>query len=178
MSDIIDSSEELGNLTRGTVIASPNYMDAFSVVGQPPIRGVVYGLRLMNCATGYHASLAEMPGFLPATVIYSADWGKMSGIYYRVIAETGDVITLQEFDERDYDPRIWLTDFRGKPLAFRTPEDAKGNYLAQIREVSEAIRMIGEAFGKLTIPDDSRFLAHKLVSHFKMVAPDEPATVS
>ena len=36
----------------------------------------------------------------------------------------------------------------------------------QVRELSEAIQMIGEAFGKMTIPDESRFLAHKLVTHF------------
>lgn len=68
MSDIINSSEELDNLNRGDVIASPNYMDALAVVT---------GSLLMNCATGAHAYLAEMPGFLPASVVYSANWAKM-----------------------------------------------------------------------------------------------------
>ena len=95
----------------------------------------------------------------------------MSDIYYRVIAETGVVATLQDFDERDYDPAIWLTDGNGIPLKFSHAGDAEQAYFGQIRAASEALQMIGEAFGKLTIPDESRFLAHKLVSHFNMYVP-------
>lgn len=46
--------------------------------------------------------------------------------------------------------------------------EAAQAYFRQIHEVSEALRMIGEAFGHLTIPDDSRFLAHKLVTSFNI----------
>lgn len=95
----------------------------------------------------------------------------MSDIYYRVIAKTGVVVTLQDFDERDYDPAIWLTDGKGAPLKFGHAGDAEQTYFGQVRAIAEAIQMIGEAFGKLTIPDESRFLAHKLVSQFNTYIP-------
>lgn len=89
-------------------------------------------------------------------------------VYYRVIAKTGDVVTLQDFDEIGYDPSIWLKDFDGNPLKFESEAAASRNYVHQIREVSDALNMIGEAIGNLTIPEDSKFLAHKLVTMFQI----------
>jgi len=73
---IINTFDELKALKRGDVVASPKYMDAFSIVGLPPVRGTVYGNQLMNCATGARVGIAEMPDFLPAKVVYAAEWAK------------------------------------------------------------------------------------------------------
>jgi hypothetical protein len=95
----------------------------------------------------------------------------MSNVYYRIVAETGQIAALQDFDEPDYAPDAFLKDGTGEPLRFTHEGDAQQYYFRQIREISEALQMIGQAFGKLTIPDDSRFLAHKLIAHFNALIP-------
>lgn len=95
----------------------------------------------------------------------------MSEVYYRIHSELGRAVALQDFDEPHYAPGTFLTDGTGEPLKFAYEGDAEQHYFGQIRELSEALQMIGEAFGKLTIPDESRFLAHKLVTHFGAMIP-------
>ena len=95
----------------------------------------------------------------------------MSDVYYRIVAETGRVAALQDFDESDYEPGTFLTDGNGEPMKFPTEGDAEQYYFRQIRELSEAIQMIGQSYGELTIPAESRFLAHKLITHFGAMIP-------
>lgn len=65
-------------------------------------------------------------------------------LYYRVVAATGHVSTLQEFDEGDYDPNIWLTGADGKPLKFDTEEEARDSAAVRIRDlIAERDRLSG-----------------------------------
>lgn len=45
-------------------------------------------------------------------------------VYYRVRASDGAVVTLQWFDEYDYDPSIWLKDSHGESMVFRDQQSA------------------------------------------------------
>jgi hypothetical protein len=64
----ITTAEELDALARGTVVTSPNWMDAFS--------RNEWKWGLTNVATGHKQQLASLPDFLPAHVIYEAEWSK------------------------------------------------------------------------------------------------------
>ncbi len=96
----------------------------------------------------------------------------MSDIYYRIVAESGQIATLQDCDERDYEPGTFLTDGNGDPLKFDSEGEAQQYYFAQIRELSDAIQMIGQAWGDMKIPTESRFLAHKLINQFNVYIPN------
>lgn len=97
----------------------------------------------------------------------------MSNLYYRIVAESGRVATLQDFDESDYAPGTFLTDSSGVPLKFDSPGDAEQHYAGQVRELAEAMQMIGKAWGTLQIPAEARFLAHKMINHFNVIIPTE-----
>lgn len=94
----------------------------------------------------------------------------MSEVYYRVIAETGAAAAVQDFDEADCDQSRWLRGGDGAPLKFDAEEDAARAYSERFQEVANALAMIGETFGDITIPRDSVYLAHKLVGYLHMQA--------
>jgi hypothetical protein len=102
----------------------------------------------------------------------------MSDVYYRIVAESGQIATLQDFDEYDYEPDAFLKDGSGVPLKFTHEGDAQQYYFGQVRELSEAIQMIGQAWGSMQVPAEARFLAHKLINHFNVLIPNKNETSS
>lgn len=72
----IETPNELATLQFGTVIASPNYVDAMSIVPGTAYRGTPNGYLLMNVATTHKAQIAEYPGFLPAYVVFEHEFAK------------------------------------------------------------------------------------------------------
>lgn len=93
-------------------------------------------------------------------------------IYYRVVAKSGHVSTLQSFDEDDYDPSIWLTGPDGKPAKFddegearRAGSDRILGLIAERNELSNFLRGIAGQEGVWIGPIEGEKIALQLMAH-------------
>ena len=66
---VIETAGELATLSRGAVLVSPFWTDAYSYIGGEGSR-----TKVQNVTTGAYASVSESDDFFPATVVHEFAW--------------------------------------------------------------------------------------------------------